>query len=369
MVEGLGDAVGVENDLITPNQLHGGLHILNVIENPKRDRLRFIEHEHRTIGAAFEPGRVMPGAGVSKRQIARVVDRVEGSDEVAVGRVMGREPFVNIREQFAGLRNRARVGVRQGVHDRHQDRGRCAVPTDVGDQESPFAILEREDVVIIPARARRGLVVRRQIETGDLGQVLGQERALDVGDHLELRIDLLVREVPFAFEHEHVRGPPEEIGPPDRIGQLGRVEEVRVVQTHDEHVERLPVVVAWHRDDDAHARQVFVGRVVLGDIDLGQIGRLALHDEVHEQARFVDGQLVLVLPRIEVGLPFRGPRNLVARSVETPPTQGDIRLHGQVGAHPVAVELDHLLRIGLLGELPHEQRDLTQACLPVAMPG
>ena len=154
---------------------------------------------------------------------ARVEDAVERRDEnLVAGRVMLGELPVDMPQQRGRRIGRAGQAVGQAVRDGHHDGRRRAMTADIRDQDPPPSIGKREEVVVVAAGPLRRLVVRRQLEVGDLGQDLGQERALDVGDHLELVLDDLVGALQLIAQDEVVRRPAEQAADPDPLGELSR---------------------------------------------------------------------------------------------------------------------------------------------------
>jgi hypothetical protein len=80
-----------------------------------------------------------------------------------------------IVEEFEKVRRRcvdAGLGVGNRVGDGHEDGGGCAVACDVGDEESPCATVEREEVVIVAAGAGAGQIMSGDRQSRDVGEVL-----------------------------------------------------------------------------------------------------------------------------------------------------------------------------------------------------
>ncbi len=120
----------------------------------------------------------------------------------------------------AGRVGGAGVGVGDAVRDGHHHRRGRAVAADVGDQEAPAAVGQREEVVVVAAGPLRGLVVRRPGRGSGSRGSLRQERALEVGDDLQLALDDVVGRLELLGEHEVVRRPAEQAAQPDPLGEL-----------------------------------------------------------------------------------------------------------------------------------------------------
>ncbi len=95
--------------------------------------------------------RGMPGARVDEAALARVVgggdDRREGLAELALEHRSGRLHGTPRRE------SRLEVGAQREAHERGVRERLAAVPGDVADDHRELAVLEREHVVEVPARA------------------------------------------------------------------------------------------------------------------------------------------------------------------------------------------------------------------------
>ena len=89
--------------------------------------------------------------------------------------------------------------------------------------------------------------MRGHSHRGHLGQLLGQQGSLDVGDDAKLALDRLVRDIELFGENQILRGTSEQVRHPDSFGQILFVEAVRFVVRHDDHVLRLPLVKQWDR--------------------------------------------------------------------------------------------------------------------------
>ncbi len=111
--------------------------------------------------------------------------------------------------------------------------------------------------------------------------------------------------------------------------------------------------------------EVLVGGVALVDLGLGDEDGLTVVEELLEDARVVDGEGVLLFLGVDLGLPFGGPGDAEEGFLEVSPAEGDECVGGEDLAHAVAVPADHLLGVGLGGELAHHLGDVAEAFAPV----
>ena len=118
---------------------------------------------------------------------------------------------VDVTENLAG--GSSRTGVRMGdaVGNRHEDGGRRAVPTHVGDQNAPFAVRQRKEIVIVAACSARGLVESSQVQGRDTGQLGRKQGALNVRDHLQFVVQGGVGRLQIRGENQVARRSSEKI--------------------------------------------------------------------------------------------------------------------------------------------------------------
>ena len=224
------------------------LFVLELVKEPQRRPADLLERVDRAVAAPLQPRRVVAGARVGERALRGVVDPVKRRDEHLVGsRVVMRKLPVDMPQQSGRRVRGPGQAVGQAVRDRHHDgRGR-SMAADIRDQDSPAPVRQREEVVIVAAGPPRRAVVRRQLQGGNLGQDLRQERPLDVGDHLELALDDLVGVLQLIPQNQVMRHPAEQAADPEPLGKRFRIEGGRLRLQRDDHVERHALVVVWRR--------------------------------------------------------------------------------------------------------------------------
>ena len=257
------------------------------------------------------------------------------------------------------------MGVGDAVGDGHHHRRGRAVAADVGDQDAPLAVGEREEVVVVAARPLRRLVVGGQVEGRDRREHLGQQRALDVGDDLQLALDEGGGPLQLLGEDQVVRRPAEEVARPDPFGELLAVERPGLRAHQDGHVEGRPPVVVREGHERALAGQVLGRRVVGVDDQVVDDPRLVAVDQLAQQAALEEGEAVLLLPGVDLVLPQARSRDAVAGRLEVAAAQRDGAVDRHELAHPRAVGADHRLRVGLAAHLAHGLDDRRQPTSPV----
>src|SRR6478735_2875117 len=94
----------------------------------------------------------MSGAGIGERSLFRIVDAVKGGDEAvdSSGVKIG-EMAIDVVENSQRRLKRTGIGVRDAMRYRHQHGRRTSVPADIRNEETPFAVGQRKEVVIVAA--------------------------------------------------------------------------------------------------------------------------------------------------------------------------------------------------------------------------
>lgn len=213
------DAVGVEADAVSRvkgNERFGAFLSGHDAEWEPADGV-----ERSNGRTRYEPRGVMPRAGVAEFVSCGVEHAIESGDERAVDDgVVIDEFLVEVVEELAGMLGAAGEGTGQGVGNGHENGGGGAVPGDVCDEEPPAAVGEPEDVVVVAAGMRGGLVSSGEFEAWDIGELSGEERALDVADDLEFAIESAVGVGEFLAEDEVAGGAAEEVALPNDVGDV-----------------------------------------------------------------------------------------------------------------------------------------------------
>ncbi len=136
-----------------------------------------------------------------------------------------------------------------------------------------------------------------------MGSLQGQERALDVGDDLELAFDNTGGLSERAGQGEVAGGAPEEVAHPEDLGDALVVEAVGLAAHGDDHVQAHALVVVGDGHDAAHATQVLGSRVVFGNDQVVDNAGLVAVDEIGEDAAFEAGEAVAPASRGRECLP------------------------------------------------------------------
>jgi hypothetical protein len=175
------------------------------------------------------------------------------------------------------------MGVGQAVGDRHQHGSGCAVPRDIGDQHSPAALGQLEEIVIVASRAPGGRIVGGELHGGDFRQGLRQQRPLDIRNDLELLIHRVVGGAQLLGQHQVVRGPPEQIAGQHLVGKIFTGECRRFLAHQHHHVERLAPVIERQGDKRALVGEMLGGGIVRGDLQVIDDPRFVPPDQFAEQ--------------------------------------------------------------------------------------
>src|SRR5207245_11743233 len=99
-------------------------------------------------------------------------------------RVASGQVVIDVAKNLSRGSGRTRVRMGDAVSNSHEYGRRRSVSADVGDQNAPLSFRQREEIVVVAARPPRGLVEGGQVQRRDIRQLSGQERPLDVRDHL-----------------------------------------------------------------------------------------------------------------------------------------------------------------------------------------
>ncbi len=265
LVDRIRNAIGIQHEEVACRDRHGDLLQQAVERLPLVD----LQPEHQPIGrqqlrarrclgrSGEVYQRTMAGPGVSQRAGFEIHDKVGHRDETAAIELL-RQQAVGVDEQ----RPRRPVQLAQRQHQSlelgHIERGRRPLPRDVGDQHAQRVLIDRQEVVIVPADLARRLAEGRELETGDAHGPLRQERHLDVPRHPQLLFEpfllgLLLQQVLDAGRHQ-VEG----------LGQLAELvpppdgDAVREVALPDPYRARKEVVDRSRdrpREPQAHAKR------------------------------------------------------------------------------------------------------------------
>ena len=363
VVLGFDDPIGVKADAIARVERNGGLGTLLSGHDAQREAADGVKGGDG--GAANESGRVVAGAGVAEFVAGGVEHAVEGGHERSVDDgVIVDEFLVEVVEELAGVLGAAREGAGDGVRDRHEDGGGSAVPGDVGDEESPAAVGEFEDVVVVAAGVGGGLVSSGEFEPRDLGELCGQERALDVADDLEFAVERAVGVGEFLPEDEVAGGSAEEVALPDDVGDVEGVHVIGVIPEQDPGVESLARVVLRVEEhgplvfEELEGRVGGVGPEVVDDRDLAGV------EQFTQQARVEEREAFLFEPWVDLAFPAAVSGDAVSRGGEPATRHGDPFADGEQGADARGVEADDFLGVLYLTDLSHERIDDGEALTP-----
>ena len=118
-------------------------------------------------------------------------------------------------------------------------------------------------------------------------------------------------------------------------------------------------------NERAPARYV-VGGVVRGDLKVVDDAGLIAVNQFTQKPPVESGQLVLLLPGVDVPLPRARSRDPKPRVLKVAAAQGEVAIGGQDLAHPGAVGSDHLLGVDLEAHLAHRLDDEVHPLLPGA---
>jgi hypothetical protein len=125
-------------------------------------------------------------AGVAEAEGARfrIEDSVEKGHEFSGGNVFAEEA-IDFAADLGGALRVAGKGADGGLHIGHQERGGYAFTDHIGDADSQPAIAEAEHIVVVSADGAGGAPGSGDLETRNLGNLFGKQRALNVAGTLE----------------------------------------------------------------------------------------------------------------------------------------------------------------------------------------
>src|SRR6266576_3860596 len=133
---------------------------------------------------------------------------------------------VHVTQHLARSLRIFRISVQDGVEHGHHNSGRRAVPGNVANQKGPAIVVDpailakRGKVIEIPADDVEGLVAGRNLQPGNSGEMVGQERALDAGDLLHFGLNVGVGHAELVAGDEVCGHHAEQVGTHDQIFQV-----------------------------------------------------------------------------------------------------------------------------------------------------
>ena len=117
----------------------------------------------------------MAGRRIGQLARVRIVDAVKGRHErIRAFRVVPAEMAADKVEHVAGRGRSAGIHVGNAVRHGHHHGGRRAVTAHVGNQDSPAAVGQRKEIVVVAAGSPRSLVMRGQLHRRNVGELGGQ---------------------------------------------------------------------------------------------------------------------------------------------------------------------------------------------------
>jgi hypothetical protein len=193
VVEGLGDAVGIENESVARMDGYLAQFAVPLFEDAE-DGGGGLEAVDGIVAAQNECGR-MAAINVAEPTAGNMVVGEEERGEGAVGRVLREELVDDAKNVFQAIVRDGALAAQIGLEIGHEQRGGDAFAGDVADDEAEAVGAEVEEVVVIAAYGARGIAVAGIVERLNWRTDLGKKTALDfVGD-----FEFLSR-TPFEFE-------------------------------------------------------------------------------------------------------------------------------------------------------------------------
>ena len=187
-VRGLGDAVGVDEELVAGLERELVLAVAHVL-HPGEDEAVLIPEELEPAAPPAYGGVLV--AGVRGRDAAGgdLVDAEPDGDEHLRVVVLA-ELVVDGLEYLPGRRAHLRAVLEQGLGDDHEERGGHALAGDVGDHEREMVLVHEEEVVEVAADLLGGGHGGVDVELAALregGEDAGQHARLYLRRHVQLR--------------------------------------------------------------------------------------------------------------------------------------------------------------------------------------
>jgi hypothetical protein len=184
LVEGFGDAVGVEGEDVAGGELAldgGGVPLLEEAE----DGCGGVEALD-LAAAAEEDGTEVAAVGVAETAGGVVVVGEEESGVGAVGGVLEEETVDGLEEELGLVAGEGELAAEVGLEIGHQESGGDALACNVADDEAKTLVAEGEEVVVVASDVA-GLDADAGVVEGiERGKGLGEETGLDLLGDFEL---------------------------------------------------------------------------------------------------------------------------------------------------------------------------------------
>ena len=183
-VEGFGDAIGEQKQLLPRLQLHAGSAVGHTFAHGHRHAARARQGLHAAIGAQ-QIRRVVASVDVMQHARIQVQHPVEQGDEHHLLVFCGQQ-IVELGYALRGLGNELRCGLEQGARNGHEQCCRHALARHIGDDKAQCVRADEKVVVKIAPHLARGDDVAMQLQAGILRRVARQDAQLHLGRNLQL---------------------------------------------------------------------------------------------------------------------------------------------------------------------------------------
>jgi hypothetical protein len=184
LVEGFGDAVGVEGEEVARGELALDGRGMPVLEEAE-DGCGGVEALD-LAAAAEEDGTEVAAVGVAESAGGVVVVGEEDGGVGAVGGVLEEETVDGLEEELRLVAGEGVLAAEVGLEIGHQEGGGDALASDVTDDETEALVTEGEEVVVVAADVAGLDADAGVVEGVEWGKGLGEEAGLDLLGDLEL---------------------------------------------------------------------------------------------------------------------------------------------------------------------------------------